>query len=217
MVALNGQKARLLDLIAEVLKLVCDGKRNATEVADVLQVIKDKRDFSKLLLSSQEFSRVPTLLKIQGTITVPALPRFIASQKFVVDAKDTPKISYLYRDFRKWFLEKIEEPVEETQIRCMTLVKPSKDKQILSKLGKKAETTLGQIYALMEYQANSQDDVLLLDEWVATNLFYVRDTNGSLRAVYINWYDDGDGWHVYASSVKNSIERSIGTRVFFRN
>ena len=50
MVATTEQKARLLDLVTNVLELTRDGKRDATEVASVLQIIKDDRGFAERLL-----------------------------------------------------------------------------------------------------------------------------------------------------------------------
>lgn len=49
LVAKTDQKARLFDLLASVSELVRDGKRDPKEVADTLQVIKDRRDFAKRL------------------------------------------------------------------------------------------------------------------------------------------------------------------------
>lgn len=49
MAATTDQKARLLDLTTGVLELVRDGKRDAGEVCDVLQLIKDRRDFASML------------------------------------------------------------------------------------------------------------------------------------------------------------------------
>lgn len=44
----NQPKSRLLDLVTNVLELVRDGKRDAREVADVLQMIKNRKDFFEL-------------------------------------------------------------------------------------------------------------------------------------------------------------------------
>ncbi len=45
----SEKKARLLDLVTSVLELVQGGKRDAEEVADVLQVIKNEKDFATTL------------------------------------------------------------------------------------------------------------------------------------------------------------------------
>lgn len=51
MVATTDQKARLLDLVTGVLELTRDGKRDAGEVANVLQIVKDDPKFAHRLLS----------------------------------------------------------------------------------------------------------------------------------------------------------------------
>ncbi|MBI2644163.1 MAG: hypothetical protein HYW95_01485 [Candidatus Wildermuthbacteria bacterium] len=54
MVATTKQKARLLDLTTGVLELIRDGKRDADEVCNVLQVIKEERDFASILRRDQQ-------------------------------------------------------------------------------------------------------------------------------------------------------------------
>ncbi len=51
MVARTEQKARLLDLVAEVLDLTREGHRNVDDVSSVLQAIKDDPNFAGRLLS----------------------------------------------------------------------------------------------------------------------------------------------------------------------
>ena len=133
------------------------------------------------------------ILKEIGTVVVPATTaRFVAREKFVRNG--TVKISFPGSNFQKWFLAKTEEPLAETELRIAKLTKPSMDGPILTELGEKGETTLAQIYALMERQANGEEGVLLTNMWA--NAFYIRDVNGTLRAVGVRWasYD----WHVFA-------------------
>ena len=49
MIARTDQKARVFSLQTSVSEMVLGGKRDAKEVADALQVIKDHRDFAKRL------------------------------------------------------------------------------------------------------------------------------------------------------------------------
>src|SRR3989338_6933082 len=49
LVAKTDQKARVFSLQTSVSEMVLSGKRDASEVADVLQVIKNHRDFAKRL------------------------------------------------------------------------------------------------------------------------------------------------------------------------
>lgn len=50
MAAKTDQKARLLDLITGILELTRDGDREYEPVSDVLQVIKEKKNFADILL-----------------------------------------------------------------------------------------------------------------------------------------------------------------------
>lgn len=77
MVAKTDQKARLLDLMTSVLELARDGKRKSDEVCDVLQVIKDRKDFVEKLLAPKAPASVPT--------------------------KATPSVRSLLRDWQKFF------------------------------------------------------------------------------------------------------------------
>ena len=62
----------------------------------------------------------------------------------------------------------------------------------------------------MERQSNGD----LLTNGYA-NIFYVRDVNGELRAVFVGW--GGVGWSVRAYSVGDPDAWRGGDRVFSRN
>lgn len=171
----------------------------------------------ELLRSLQEgvsLASKAVLLESIDTVTIPArAERFAASEQFVLNYGPKTKpgvlISYLGDNFKQWFLGKVEEPLtKETTLRYAKLVKSSVDGPILAELGDKAETTLAQIYALLELQKNGEGGVLLTNGWA--NIFYV---NG--RAVDVYWL--GDGWHVDAYSVTGPDRWDDGLRVFSRN
>ena len=158
----------------------------------------------------------PALLELVGTVTLPELPEFSACDRFVIDTghKAEVKISYLGDNFKEWFLKKIEEPIDATTLRYANLTKSSVDAPIRAEIGSEfEETTLAQIWSLMESQKNGEDGVLLNNE--CANTFYVRDVNGTLRAVDVHW--DVDGWDVDAVSVGHPIAWDAGDRVFSRN
>jgi hypothetical protein len=121
-------------------------------------------------------------------------------------------------NFRSWFLSgegKIEEPVGDKELRYGKLVKGTVDGPIIQELDgeAKAETTLSEVFALMEKQPNREDGVLLTNGWA--NIFYVKDIEGVLRAVLVDW--SGDGWGVGARSVGSPDDWDAGGRVFSRN
>lgn len=147
-----------------------------------------------------------------GTVTVSATDKwFVAREKFV--SGSAVKISFRGDNFQGWFLAKTEEPLAEIELRYAKLTRLSVDGPILTELGDKAESTLAQVWALMERQPEGKEGVLLTNGWA--NLFYVRDANGTLRAVHVGW--GGNGWSVGAHSVANLYGWGVGRRVFSRN
>ena len=162
-----------------------------------------------------------SLLKFVGTVLVPATTaKFVAKDKFVVNTKrNAPvKISYLGDNFTEWFLSgdgKTEDPITGQTLRYHELRQSSMDGPIIAELGgaERAETTLLEIFSLMEKQGKGKDGVLLNNGHA--NLFCVKDGTSVLRAVYVHWRDDG--WSVGADSVGGMHRWDDGARVFFRN
>ena len=177
--------------------------------------------------SNGEVAQTPTpkprtnLLEPVSTIVIPATTgTFVAKEKFIQDTgrKAKVKISYLGDNFTAWFLSddgKTEEPITEQTLRYGKLRKSSVDAPIITELGgeAKAETTLTEVFSLMEKQATGEEGVLLNNGWA--NLFYVKDQSGVLRTVRVSW--GGDGWRVNADSVENPDRWGGGRRVFSRN
>ena len=153
-----------------------------------------------------------------STATISAsIEKFVVKDKFKVDTsrKAKVKISYLGDNFKEWFLKKTEEPFAGSTVYGRKLNKGSVDGPILSELGgqEKDETTMAEIYAMMERQANGESGDLLNNGWA--NIFYVRDITGTLRAVGVHWHDDG--CYVDARSVEHPYEWRSGRQVFSRN
>ncbi|MFA5109391.1 MAG: hypothetical protein WC458_02520 [Patescibacteria group bacterium] len=161
---------------------------------------------------------VSILSAIVATFSVSSTTeKFVAKDKFKVDTgkKAKVKISYLGDNFKEWFLGKTEDPFAGSTIYGRKLEKNSVDGPILQELGgnEAAETTLTEIYAAMEAQSNGENGDSLINGWV--NIFYIKDVNGTLRAVSVRW--GGDGWGVFAGSVGGPDEWLAGGRVFSRN
>lgn len=163
----------------------------------------------------------PSILELVSTVVVPATTsKFIAKDKFVVNTKrNAPvKISVVWDNFTAWFLNgdgKTEDPISEQTLRYHKLWQSSVDGPIIAELGgeAKAETTLSEMFSLMEKQKNGEDGVLLNNGYA--NIFYIKDQNGVLRAVSVRWSDDG--WSVSARSVVNPNDWNDGRQVFSRN
>ena len=163
----------------------------------------------------------PSILELVSTVVVPATTgNLVVKEKFVRDTgrKAKVKISYLGDNFTEWFLSgsgKTEDPITEQTLRYHKLRESSVDGPIIAELGgaEKSETSLSEMFALMEKQGKGENGVLLNNGYA--NIFYIKDQNGVLRAVYVGW--GGDGWDVYAVSVEDPGRWDDGNRVFSRN
>ena len=163
----------------------------------------------------------PSILELVSTIVVSATTaKLVAKEKFVINTKrNAPvKISYLGDNFKAWFLNgdgKTEDPISEQTLRYHKLRQSSVDGPIIAELGgeAKAETTLSEMFSLMEKQKHGEDGVLLNNGWA--NIFYIKGSAGVLRAVAVYW-DDGR-WRVCARSVGHSNGWLGGDLVFSRN
>jgi len=157
------------------------------------------------------------LLEFVGTVKVPATDKFIARNHFVVNspASAKVKIGLLGDNFKLWFLNKVEESNGQTELCYHQLRKPSVDKSILQELGDSAETTLSQIWELLNLQPRGENGVLLTDGYV--NIFYVCDASGVLRAVYVYWHSGYGDWVVDAVFVEGPDGWRDGYRVFSHN
>lgn len=165
-----------------------------------------------------QVEKTETILEFFGTVIVPArTERFIAKNHFIVDKskKARVQISYLGDNFRNNFLNKTEEAISETILQYHQLKKSSRDIPIINELGgkDKTETTLAEMFSLMEKQPNGEDGVLLINGYA--NIFYIRDENGFLWAVYC--FRGGDGWYIHADSVDDLDDWIADGRVFSRN
>lgn len=219
-----------LNQAAKILSLFEDTPREQIQAILSKGLLADLRDANIDEIDRDEFRRVcglvplkpenPPLLEKIGTVTIKAATeKFVAREKFQLnygkEAKPGVSIAYLGDNFTSWFLEKTEEPKPETALDYSKLMRPSLDTPIMEELGEAKETMLVEIYALMERQAKGEEGVLLTNGWA--NIFYVRDANGTLRAVRVDWDSVNEGWHVLADPVTYSSRWSVGNQVFSRN
>ena len=153
-----------------------------------------------------------------GTVEIAATTTpFIACDHFVRNIeKNAPvKIFCLGNNFKEWFLGKTEAPFGGSTLRYGKPFRSLVDDPIIAELGgnEKAETTLIELFLLMQAQPNGKSGPLLTDN--CANIFYIKDVSGVLRSVCVSW--DVDGWYVFASAVTNQYEWNDDDQVFSRD
>lgn len=139
---------------------------------------------------------------------------FKADEAFFSKTSGVKMVPHHGTDFTSWFTGKVEEDVPTGDLVSFTLTQSAYDNEIIADLGgeEKVETTLGEIWWLMQRQANGEDGALLTNGYA--NIFYVRDNTGMLRAVGVYWGDDGWDAHAY---VLDGYRWRDGRQVFSRN
>ncbi len=142
---------------------------------------------------------------------------FVVKDRFFVnyEQRDKLMIAYIVGHFPQWFSGKVEGPVAASTLHYYELQRDAGDKAILSALGGegRVETTMTEVYALMDRQRSGQGGILAINGW--GNIFYVRDEQGVLRVVYVHWCDDA--WGVEASLMhRKDTEYPVRDRVFTR-
>lgn len=137
-----------------------------------------------------------------GTVAVAATTTpFVAKDHFAVNTKKDAavKISQLSINFKSWFLGKTEMPFTGSTLYYRGLGYGDESGEEIG--GEKYETTLAELFSLIEKQPNGESGTLITDGY-DNNIFYVRDVNGVLRVVKVLWLTDGGGWSVYAGNLR---------------
>ena len=112
--------------------------------------------------------------------------------------------SYQSPSFIEWFGD-MEYEEKVSKLYSKSLERNMSDNEILSKL-KPTELTLGEVFDYLKNKADKKNSQFI---------FYCRNIAGMLRAVHVDWYDDG--WYVYADSVEDPSGWDGGYQVFSRN
>lgn len=154
------------------------------------------------------------ILELLGTVIIPATTEKFVVRDYISKLRKKREV-YVGSNFENWFFNKTVEPISKSELRYHKLRKNSVDDPIIAELGSeaKAETTLAEMFVLVEMQANGESGVLLTNGYA--NIFYVRDINGVLRTVCCYWHV-GD-WRVHANPVEDPHACNDGGQVFSRN
>lgn len=158
------------------------------------------------------------LPQIRTLIVSNAVNPFVAKNHFVegTPKKGRPKF-YLDSQFEEEFLGITVAPRDGYVLSARTLKKSANDTTILKELGdpdgNKVSTDLYGLYIAISLQANGEEGFLKTDGYA--NIFYMRNQDGVLRAVFVRW--GGDGWSVFVCSVSLPGGWFDGRQVVSRN
>jgi len=160
------------------------------------------------------------LLLLVPTVTISFISTFKAKDHFKVGEVKGVKIGWIGENFQKAFLNgkgKIEKDVAEAVFRIFKLIEDSVDTSIIAELGGEevAETTLAQVFALLQLQGKGQKGVLLTNG--CANIFYVRGDSDTLWAVYGRWDSYYRYWSIGARPVSHPRGWSADNRVVSRS
>ena len=222
------QVKKILELLEDVLseqiqRILESGLLTDLRDANLGEVTTEKRAQIRQLLGLEQLDakcrvddRGQSLLRSVGTVTVPSLPALgRVSELFVQNVSESArvKISFVGDNFKAWFGGMDIGVFAGSTLAPSMLTRNAWDSDILKAIGGEsaAETSLPEVYWLMEQQRGGGSGSLLTDG--RANIFYVRDKNGALRAVYVHW--DDFGWLVDADEIGLDYWLSNG-RVFSR-
>ncbi|MEK7653150.1 MAG: hypothetical protein AAB358_01560 [Patescibacteria group bacterium] len=138
----------------------------------------------------------PDLLKRVITVAVSGAAKFVASEHL-----KEANVGWTGDNFKRLFLEKVEEKVGNATIAIHKLEKASLDVPIMAELGDHAEIQLAHFFALLQAQSKGETGVLLVNGYA--NIAYIRGIDGNFWAVYVLWYPGYGYWFLYAHSVEH--------------
>lgn len=149
------------------------------------------------------------LLREVARAAVGGAARFVAR-----DHLTAANIGWMSDDFKRYFLNVVEEKVEGVTLTVHRLKKASLGAPILSELGDCAEISLAHFFELMKRQSKGEAGPLLVNGWA--NIAYIRGNDGNLWAVDAYWNDTDRDWDVYVYSVEDPHEWGDGRQVLSR-
>jgi hypothetical protein len=153
-----------------------------------------------------------------SSIILPATTeKFSAADKFVENITESAKTKIwgLSEDFEDKFLSKVEDPLRVTTLRYGVLHQSANNGRIIRALGggMRVETTLTEMFFLMEQQGEGQEGILLTN--VLANLFFIRDKDGVLGVVGVRWLNNS-GWDILTFPIDDLQDWAKGSQVFYR-
>lgn len=190
---------------------VLPGKLNALVKNIMSQMaIDDPNEAVRRINAGEWVVKISNLLKRIATVTAGSAQRFVAAEHL-----KEANVGWTGDNFKRLFLNKVEENVPEINLAVSRLERASLDTPILAELGDNAEVSLVYLFGLLKKQANGEDGILLTNGYA--NIFYTRDDEGVLWAVGAGWRSCYRCWRVEARSVGDPCRWGDGCQVFSRD
>ena len=153
------------------------------------------------------------LLDFVASVTIRGTERFSAADNFQEHQPPGQlQISWLGQNFRQNFLGKIEGHVSAGELDIYRLRRSAHDANIIASLGRQLETTLYDVWTLLNCQPQGEQGALLTD--ATPNIFYVRGSTGVIWSVDAVW--SGAGWEIGASSLDDPRPWRFGRQIISR-
>lgn len=147
-------------------------------------------------IGSEDMRAEPAKLRHEGTLRFPGTKKpFSVHKHFRINMHPRAhvQISGLNEQFLAWFGDVVEDSVPASELCAHLLQETAKTISIFSAFGgkTKVETTLTEVYFLLEKKPHGELISMLGISTGTDNLFFIRDRTGNLRTVIARWFFGG--------------------------
>jgi hypothetical protein len=165
------------------------------------------------------------LLQKVAVSSCAAVFKFVAYDHFEVDTRREARVQIcsMAADFGTRFVCTTENNIEAASLTAHSLLRAAPCTDVLAELGDRAEVPLAHVWELLSRQPHGGKDtimtreMLLVDEITFnTNVFFGRDKNGDLWAIFLDWKSFYKGWNIGARRVEDPYPLREGSRIFSR-
>jgi hypothetical protein len=205
------------DMIGRVVKmLVAAPGQYLGAIADLLEKLSGQAGtewftaLGQFLNKRNAWGEKKSILRLLSTVEVKGAKTFVANTGFRIDTDPSRdvRISSLGDSFKRDYLPKVEENVEDAILRIHELLEGSRDIPIVAELGNEegVEISLVHFHGVLAAKQAAGDTT-----WIVG---YIRDKNGVLGVVYAIWHGS---WNVHSNSLGSSRKWGAGYPFLSRN
>jgi len=152
-----------------------------------------------------------------------AIRKFAAYDHFEVDTRRAARvqISSMANYFGMRFVCMTENNIDASSLTAYTLLRATPCTDILAELGDRAEVPLAHVWELLRRQPHGEKETILINEMLLVddfcfNTFFVRDKDGDLWAISLEWKAFYEGWNIDALRADDPYPLLAGSRIFSR-